>query len=247
VIRARRKGVTLLEIVLAVSLGIGLVASLITLHRQARRLRNNVVAQAEKSTAVGRVLDRITEDLRSSISYQFIAQGLTKDAGKMEFVTASLPFPVAFAEADVTDPRTNPPPRHDHQIVGYSIRVATDDAGNPLEDENGQIVVLGLQRASQSVLTATAEEGREIATSLLSPTVRFIHFRYFDGAEWLEQWDSPDMPAAVEVAVGFKPAPQDTAPADYPYETHWRVVSVPAGKKTFEGAVLRGLDEGGGP
>ena len=43
---------------------------------------------------------------------------------------------------------------------------------------------------------------------ILSDQVTLLEFRYFDGIEWLESWDSDVMeglPAAVEISIGFAP------------------------------------------
>ncbi|WP_013629505.1 prepilin-type N-terminal cleavage/methylation domain-containing protein [Rubinisphaera brasiliensis] len=43
---------------------------------------------------------------------------------------------------------------------------------------------------------------------ILSDQVALLEFRYFDGIEWLESWDSDVMeglPAAVEISIGFAP------------------------------------------
>jgi hypothetical protein len=50
---------------------------------------------------------------------------------------------------------------------------------------------------------------------LLAPEVTDIQFRYFDGSEWLDQWDSTEqngLPVAVEVTV-WLPRPKATRSA----------------------------------
>jgi hypothetical protein len=45
---------------------------------------------------------------------------------------------------------------------------------------------------------------------VLAPEINFLQFRYFDGAAWLETWDSSTagaLPRAVEVTLQFEPPP----------------------------------------
>jgi len=58
--------------------------------------------------------------------------------------------------------------------------------------------------ASQSGELAESESQQE----LIAPEVAAIEFRYFDGTEWVEEWDSDDrggLPVAVDIAIGITP------------------------------------------
>jgi prepilin-type N-terminal cleavage/methylation domain-containing protein len=52
----------------------------------------------------------------------------------------------------------------------------------------------------------SSDEALALQTELLAPEVVSLQFRYFDGLEWYEEWDSTAagaIPAAVEVTLGF--------------------------------------------
>jgi type II secretory pathway pseudopilin PulG len=51
------------------------------------------------------------------------------------------------------------------------------------------------------------------STKLLAPEVTYLRFRYFDGVEWLEDWDSEAMgalPKAIEIIIGFEQLDEGT-------------------------------------
>lgn len=68
------------------------------------------------------------------------------------------------------------------------------------------------------------------AAEPLAEMVRFARFRYWDGTEWLEAWDAPDLPPAVEVSLGFEPLPEGDLPDAYPYEVFRRVIVLPGSR-----------------
>lgn len=46
----------------------------------------------------------------------------------------------------------------------------------------------------------------------LAPEIEFLAFRYFDGVDWQEDWDSEALgalPLAIEITIGFVPPPED--------------------------------------
>ena len=83
-----------------------------------------------------------------------------------------------------------------------------------IQDEDSNSGVQGLARMEGDRLAmgladeqadedALAENSRILATEINS-----LQFRYFDGIEWLDEWDSGEMggrPQAVEIVIGFRP------------------------------------------
>ena len=233
-----RPGFTLLEVVLAVGLTLGLVIGLFRFYDHATRVKSIVTAEVEQVSAVRSVMQLLTGELRSAHVVRFLGQGIDGGAGRIRMATAVLPSGAVWIEQGMTE--TSPlPPQHDVRIVGYRLRY--------VETEEGDLVVAGLERTCQTLLTAReTEEGRQIDVDLLTPHIRFLRLRYWDGTAWAESWQANDLPAAVEVVLGFEPLPEDVDPVDYPYPTYRRVVAVPAAAGEREGTVIRGFDESGG-
>ncbi len=78
---------------------------------------------------------------------------------------------------------------------------------------------LGLARSEVDRLTGSFDEPAESESSLaeaaefLAPEINSLSFRYFDGIDWQEEWDSLErgaIPAAIEIVIGFVPPdPED--------------------------------------
>ncbi len=79
---------------------------------------------------------------------------------------------------------------------------ATDRFGNTLESGSGLV----RRENDRAIASYALDNGTEIdfdeAESIISPEVQSISFRYFDGEEWLTEWDSEEegrLPSAVEI------------------------------------------------
>lgn len=234
--RPRSSGFTLVEIVLAVALAVAVVGGAFVFHRRALEARASILDEVELAQAERGIMDRLTNELRGAVVDPFVSSGLEGGEWGVRFATAVVPGPTAWAVRSSTE---NPiPPERDLQVVSYRLRV--------VEDEQGVEQVEGLERTCQTLVSApTAEEGAEIAVSLLSPRIRFLFVRYWDGAAWVESWPGGDLPGGVEINLGERPLPEGVLPADYGYAKFRRVVYVPGGAKGIEGTTVRGI--GGGP
>jgi len=239
---AARSGLTLLEVTLSITLTIGLMVAALAFYRHVVDVREDFSSQlgsVQTTSARRRVMDKITEELRTAIANPFLQMGLSGQAMEMRFITASLPSMAAWATPETTGEPA--PPEQDLRMVGYRLRY--------VEDENGEEVVEGLARTEQRVITAqVAEEGEEIRSALVAPEFKFVSFAYWDneGGEWLETWEENDLPLAVEISLGREPLPEDLEPIEYPYPTFRRTIYVPGGMRAFGGTtIIRGLGGGG--
>jgi type II secretory pathway component PulJ len=235
----RRRAFTLVEVILAVGLTIGIVMAALAFYQQIISTRQAFADRlgAVEVTATRRALmERMTDELRSAIVYRFLQMGLTGDAMSMQFMVAGLPGQAVWATDDNTD--RPPVPQQDMRIVGYRLRQSEDPyTGLPTID--------GVERTEQTVIAATTvEEGVNVTATLIGPSFKFLSLRYWDGqsGQWLTSWDGGDAPMAVEIVIGIEPLPEGMEPVDYPFEAFRRVVHVPAGKKSFGGTtIMRGL------
>jgi len=236
--RHPRRGFSLLEVVLAVTLTVGLLTAMFGFYRHAARVKDLVTTEVERVGAVRAVMGLMTRELRSAFVVRYLGQGIEGTDTSVRVASVTLPSGAVWVEQGAAEASPVPPER-DVQIVGYRVRV--------VEDEDGELIVVGLDRTCQRLLTAReAEEGQEIEVTLVTPHIRFLRLRYWDGSTWIESWSDNALPRAVEIVLGYKPLPEDVEPVDYPYPTHRRVVSIPGAARGQEGTVIRGLDEAGG-
>lgn len=232
--RHRRKaGFTLFEAALALGLGLALIGLMLVFYRQILTIRTSIMDEMDFVKSKRLIMEGLTDALRSAVPQQ---GGLSGDEQRVRITTARLPGSAVWTETTVTEAPL--PPEADLGRIIYRLRHAEDEYGAPY--------IVGLERVRRKVLRAeVTEEGVAPNAVLLSERIKFLHFRYWDGTAWLPNWGGGDVPTAVEVNLGVKPLPEDTDPEDYPWETHRRVVYVPAGTRAEEGTVVRGLEESG--
>jgi len=230
---------TLLEVILAVALTVGIVGSIMGFYDHALKVRDSLEHRARQIEAARLVMNLMTNELRSAMSYEFLQMGVEGQADEIRFISASVPGPAAWA---LRKPTEEPiPPEQDVQIIGYRLRIVEDD-------QTGQPVPAGLERTWQKLLTARqAEEGREIQTDLLTEEIAYLHLRYWQDGQWSESWTGGDLPQAVEITLGTEPLPAGMAPADYPYAVLRRVVYLPGSRSAAREGGTGPLGEGIGP
>jgi len=237
------RGLTLLEVTLAVSLTVGLMGVALAFYQYVVDVREDFSSQlgtVQITNARRRVMDRMTDELRNAVTNPFLQMGLSGQATELRLITTVLPSTSVWSTRNITDEPVAP--EQDLRIVGYRLRYG--------ENEDGEEIIEGLERTEQRIITAqVAEEGEEIRGALIGPEFLFVGLAYWDNeaGEWLDTWEGGDLPLAVEIRLGTEPLPEDMEPVDYPYPTYRRVVYVPGGIRAFGGnTIIRGLGGGGG-
>ncbi len=230
----RNTAFTLVEVVLAVTLAIGLAGGVLAFYRHISDVRTRVRAQGQDLAAERLVMDRITAEVRAAMGFPIRLQGAPHS---VTFISATLPGAAAWAVRKSTEEPI--PPEHDLQLVGYRLGKA--------EDEDGNVFITGLERTCQKIVAAPeVEEGDEISVALLTGRIKFLYLRYWQGSTWVETWTESALPLAVEINIGFEPLAEDTEPAEYEHEVFRRVVHVPGGKKAGGGGTRIIGGPGGG-
>ena len=218
-----RRGMTLLEVILALTLSVGLVGSALGFYRYAVDVRRGIEAEMRRIEGGRMVMELITNELRSATVYKYLAMGVEGQADKIQFVSTAVPGSSVWLPRDQADQGTDSSivPEHDLRIVGYGLQAGKDQA-------TGAPTVQGLQRTCQKNITArVVEADRDIEVRLLSQDIKFINFRYWQDGQWLPAWTGGDLPGAVEITLGADPLPEGVGAADYPFDVLRRVVYLP--------------------
>lgn len=216
---------TLVEVILALSIAIGILVVALYFHSQAANLRAQLLAESDRIAAVRLVMDRITAELRAA--FEQPQHGFTGDATSLRFVTAVAP--ASPGRAAGLSART------DLRLVAYSV-------GTGIEGTNE--VVTGLIRTEQPLVerpaprTAPAAPPAPDTTNApargpepVTDAIRFVRLWFWDGHGWSATWDSPHLPRGVEINLGTVPLPEDVGLADYPGDLYRRVVYLPTSRE----------------
>jgi type II secretory pathway pseudopilin PulG len=220
----RRGGFTLLEVILATALTVGMMLAVYAFYQQVTTARVRVQDEARLVAQERLVMDRLTDELCGAITYPFLGVGLDGDGGQVRFMSAVVPGPAAWVEEKLADDPV--PPEHDVQWVGYRLRVWEDEEGYWHND--------GLERTCQRIVAAeTTVDGQEITADLIAPAFKYVWLRYYDGSGWVDAWGGGDLPMAVEIHLGLTPLPEGMENEEYldQYETFRRVVYLPANQR----------------
>ena len=92
-------GFTLLEVVLAITIAIGLLLVAMTFYQQSTSLRGQLMEEAERLSAVRQVMDRLAADLRVAPAHDRV--GFTGDSNSLRFATTALPLASGGMQTDL--------------------------------------------------------------------------------------------------------------------------------------------------
>jgi prepilin-type N-terminal cleavage/methylation domain-containing protein len=233
-----RRAFTLIEVLLAISLVAALLAALFAFYRYATDLRRDIVEDAQLLSAARNTMDGLTNELRTAMAYPTLNIGLEGSNDRIGFLSTVLPGQGVWNEPDPTVEAA--PPEQDLQVLTYQLRV----------DSNTK-EVLGLERLSQRNISSLSQGGGQ-QVKLISPRLRFLNFRFYDGTGWRDYWrmedpfgeqttqSTPLLPVAVEITIGLDPIPEEMTLEDYlaenPTRTFQRIIFVPAGAQSISAA-----------
>ena len=212
-----RSGFTLIEVVLAIGIAIGIMLVLLFFYNQAANLRAQLMQEAERLSTIRLLMDRMTMELRTSRAHAFYQAAFLGDTQFIQFIRTDLVWPGAWKQGErVSSAQT------DLKLVRYSLNTDTNTAGL-YRDEEPLVESRTVRSASPTVDVAPVKRPEP-----LSEEIRYVHFRYWDGAKWLESWDGTKLPIGVEIALGFEPPVTDEQ-GNTSGEVFRRVVYLPGG------------------
>lgn len=188
-----RRGLTLLEVIIAIALMAMLLSALMTFFWQTLKLRDAAAASVDRTQLVQQVLDRIGAELRNAVPVEQPGFPVVPFAGerrKITFLTNPLPTPESYAFYRESQ-RGGLPAQHDLREITYELWV------DPQETlEGGEPLVGGVLRTERRAIDPyiTEEEVSEdedllyVRRDLWSAELGYLEFRYFDGVDWYTRW-----------------------------------------------------------
>ena len=223
---------TLVEVVLAISLAIGILVIALGFYQQAASLRGQIIEASVRLSTIRLLMDRLTADLRAARAHDW--EGFNGDTVSLRFVKSEALIPSGWTRNE---------PLSDLRLVSFGVTTGLDGTNT---------VVTGLTRSERPALeprqtratTTTAPlepvstnnavnaANPAVATEPLTDVVKFLRFRFWDGAAWLDAWSDVVPPLGVEVSFGLDPQPDDALPEEYPFELFRRVIALPGGRES---------------
>ena len=227
---AGRRGFTLVEVVLAIGIAIGLMVVALYFYHQASQLRAQLIEQSEQISETRLLMERITLDLRVAH-----AQPILAFQGSNAFLRfAVLNAPAAGAGMTGSN---GPVSRRvtDLSVVAYEV-------GSVLQGTNR--VITGIHRTERpfQIFGGSGTPPLALSTNLagrdgmvethrlgrpITERVRYLSFGFWDGVVWKDRWASSRLPQAVRLTLGWKSLADGATEGDYGGELFRRVVVLP--------------------
>ncbi|HPD32584.1 MAG TPA: hypothetical protein PLL20_21545 [Phycisphaerae bacterium] len=206
---ARRRGVTLLEVLLSLTLIVLMMSGIFGFYNTVLRVRQEGSVLAQDVLLTRAILDRIADEIRHATDIvPGDGIGFRGDRNSITIVRHRMTENYSYIEYDDTAIANLPPPQLDLIRIKYELREDPDE----VDDEDGLPIVYGLFRSEQKVFDPNPEvivdldtdlgEAQKdedlpmdvppVTTELYAPEIKYLRFQYFDGMQWLDQWQTVD-------------------------------------------------------
>lgn len=220
---------TLIEVVLAISIALGILLGALVYYSQAADLRTQLLRETERIATIRLLFERMTSELRCARVDFGKGVGLQGDAQSLSFWCAGLPSADAWQVSDVS---RGSPVEADLRRITYRVTTGLEETNTVITGFTREEVPLAAPRQKEEILADMFDAllwGEEELPSEepLTDLIHFVRLRYWDGSAWQESWDKAELPRGVEIALGSEPLPEDVTPDEYPYELFRRVIYLP--------------------
>lgn len=262
---SRRRGFTLLEVLLALGLMILVSSMLFAFYHAVLQTRSSVDEAVRSGYLARNIAHRIAEEIRAANGFVTSAgPGISGTDRLITIQTVAIPGKELFKRLSVKDDPL--PAESDIRQVQYYLAY-DDEETYTYPDGTEADAPLGLVRREVKTLYQTvqfANESQSVDLDLISPELKYVRFRYFDGVDWVDRWDigndpagqqGNSLPQAVEVIVGYKelPPPEEeekdidptqsdltpSVPEPYSSDTYSVVVRLPQADSFFGSRMQR--------
>jgi type II secretory pathway pseudopilin PulG len=218
---------TLLEVILAIVIALGILVVLLYFYQQATNLRAQAIEETERTAAARLVLDRITGELRAAQPQTAAQQALRGRSNSIEFVKADLP---SFSPWTGGALGRATAPVSDLKRVRYYLESldGTNVAGLMRSEE--PMVERRLEAPDEEVALPGTNQVARAAPLPLIQEIRHLQFRYWGETNWLDAWNSPGLPAGVEISLAAEPLTNEMDVTEPPPQAFRRVVYLPGSR-----------------
>lgn len=214
----RRRALTLLEVVLASGLLMMFMGTVFWFYASSLETSEDGIARTRDTQLARVIMARMAAEIRQSSGHTTgFGPGLVGFEDSISVNTLVLPDRIVTRRQDITDQQIAA--QFDLQEVRYYIawdEENLDDEGNPRS--------LGLVRKVSKTFNRAvivrddlADDGVEaeavaVKEEMYAPEIKFLQFKYFDGANWWDDWQlaqGNSLPMMVRITLGFTPEPPE--------------------------------------
>src|SRR5262245_31369924 len=217
------RGFTLVEVILAILIISAIMTVLLYFYQRSVEVRQTVLEEAEFLSVSRMFMEQLTGELRTArvVEDQFI--GLEGTSNSISFVCTSIPQAARWITT--SNEATVLPPVTDLKRVSYRILVGTNAFDARGMDRTEELLTAAAFSAgtnsTEFVNSAGTNVISEVETNLISTNefqlirrpltdrIKFLQFRYWAGTNWVDSWNSLELPAGVEITLGKEPMPAE--------------------------------------
>ncbi len=225
----RRRGLTLLEVIIAISLMVLLIASMFAFYNISLSNSEAGRRKLDQGELAWLTLLRIAEEVRAANGFvPSLGPGIRGLRQEITLQTVTLPDRKLFIPRAVEERPL--PAECDVREVRYYLGIDPEETEDYIDPTDPAGVVnaprtFGIVRREVKTFRQVAlqtGQREEYDVELLSSQLRYLRFRYFDGVDWVDVWQPPgggmgnSLPQAVEITVGYDAEPpQDPNELDF--------------------------------
>ncbi|MBN2560748.1 MAG: prepilin-type N-terminal cleavage/methylation domain-containing protein [Phycisphaerae bacterium] len=220
-----RRGMTLIELLLAIGLIVMVSAMMFMFYNSTLRSRDEGIKAMTDGQLARVIAMKIADEIRSANGFvRDLGPGISGDERMITIQTIALVDKEVVLRRSVQDEPL--PGQCDIRQVQYYLAYDEDEP-YVYPDGTDSFAPMGLVRREvrtpyQPALGGSQSEETVIVDrlakdlDLLAPEMKYVRFRYFDGVDWVDDWDiakdiegqmGNSLPQAVEVTVGYKELP----------------------------------------
>lgn len=212
-----RRGLTLLEFVLALGLLVLVASMMFAFYYQIMVARSRGREMVSTGSLARIVAHQIAEEIRAANGFvPGIGPGVNGKERLITLQTVTMPDKELFRRRQMQD--VVPPAESDIRQVSYYLAYDPDVNHTYGEGVDGPAPLGLVRREIRTLFQGTVFENQTQAVNIdrISHELKYLRFRYFDGLDWLSEWNigndvegqlGNSLPQAVEITVGYAEVP----------------------------------------
>ena len=248
----RRTAFTLLEVLFAVVIAAGLLATAMYFYHKSTRFRSDLILETERIASARLILNRMSTELRSTLHHPVLNIGFKGGSNWVEFLKTEIPSEASWAMS-TENISSSAYPEAGYRLIRYELAMKNvidtglDNAANREMIENlnldnnsdgapgGDFPSLkqgdAIDRTERRLLTAKASTN-SLATVRIEPVritdqLKYMQLRYLNNGNWAENWGGPNPPAGIEISLGIDPLSVTNLLEEYTNHVYRRIVRIP--------------------